>query len=304
MLSRLVRSRNAASQLRLSKGRSLLQSSTLLRHHSHTSRISASQTSTGNHSSETRPRRSSFQSNRSLATAADPPPTNDPSHFEDPSYYSNLQQGQRWTSLFPPAPGDFDPSSLTIINEHLQTQPKVGKRTQGIGGDEFEMMANLDVSLRLAQYDRASNIINRLRDLHPPGSQAYLDLHNELLHNMVLHAVKNRDEALVLQVQRWFEVDMPHIGVKPDATTCAIMIMLSLRMYYGGKRDRAVRRYWTRAKQEQVAEELLAVPVLTDRELGELSEVCLKPPVLGHLIELLICCALDMFLRSSTSCHR
>ncbi|KAL4806280.1 hypothetical protein BDV18DRAFT_139120 [Aspergillus unguis] len=273
MLSQLVRSRNAASQLRFWKGRSLLQSPTIPRLHSSTSRISALQTSANSHSSETRPRRSSFQSSRSLATAVDPPVPGS-SYLENPSYYSDLREGQQWASYFPPPPGEFNPSSLVIVSENVQTKPKVFKKIRGIGGDEEEMMVNLDLCLRHAQFERASNLINKLREFHPIGSESYRDMHNQLLQAMVSHAISTNDFSLTQQVQRWFEVDMPWGGVQPDATTFAIMIKMSLRIYYGGKRDRAVRRYWQRAKQAQVEEDVLADPVLTDRELGELSEIC------------------------------
>lgn len=68
---------------------------------------------------------------------------------------------------------------------------------------------------------------------------------------------------------------MQAAGVKPDATTLAAMIRLVLRMFHGSKRDRCVRRYWDIAKSEGLHEELLAVEVLTDLDLGELSRVSL-----------------------------
>ncbi|KAL4782100.1 hypothetical protein BJX76DRAFT_333587 [Aspergillus varians] len=272
MLSQLVRQRNAASQLRLLKGRFLLQSPAKLRHHSHTSQVNSLQTSTGGSSPDTRRRRSSFQSSRSLATAADPVVSQ--SYFENQSYSPDLQQEQQWSSLFPPPPKEFDPSSLIIVDDQLQTKPKVFRKIRGVGGDEPEMMANLDLSLRVSQFERASNLINRLREYHPIGSPQYLALHNRLLQAMVSHAVQTGDKHLVSQMQRWFEVDMPYGGVESDATTFAIMIRMALRMFYGPKRDRAVRRYWQFAKDAHAEEELLAVPVLSERELGELSEIC------------------------------
>ncbi|KAL4920728.1 hypothetical protein BDW62DRAFT_198613 [Aspergillus aurantiobrunneus] len=273
MLSQLVRQRNAASQLRLLKGRSLLQPSARLRHHSHTSRTNSLQTSVGNHSSDTHRHRPSSQSSRSLATAADPV-ADQPSYFENQPYPSDLQKDKNWRSIFPPIQGDFDPSSLVIVDDALQTKPRQFRKIRGVGGDEPEMMANLELAFKVAHFDRASNLINRLREYHPIGSPGYLELNNRLLQAMGSHAIQTGDRHLVMQIQRWFEVDMPYGGVQPDATTYAIMIRMSLRMFYGPKRDRAVRRYWQFAKEAQVEEEVLGVPVLSERELGELSEIC------------------------------
>ncbi|KAL4945995.1 hypothetical protein BDV06DRAFT_183363 [Aspergillus oleicola] len=274
MLSQLVRQRNAASQLRLLKGRSLLQSSAKLRHHSHTSRIASLQLSADNVSSETRRRRSSFQSSRTLATAADPIIGQQP-YFENQSFSSDRQHDNHWSSLIPPM-DDFNSSSLVIVDEALHTQAKarVFRKIRGIGGDEEEMMANLELSLKVCQFDRASNLINRLKEYHPIGSQDYLDLHNKLLSSMVSHAIRTRNNPLVNQIQRWFEVDMPYGGVAPDGTTYALMIQMALRMFHYSKRDRAVRRYWEYAKEANVEEDVLALPVLSEQELGELSEIC------------------------------
>ncbi|KAL4800340.1 DNA/RNA polymerase [Aspergillus venezuelensis] len=275
MLSQLVRQRNAASQLRLLKGRSLLQSSARLRHHSHTSRIGSLQQSTDNASSEARRRRPSFQSSRNLATAADPVYGQQSPYFENQSFSSEPPHDNQWSSLIPHI-DDFNTSSLVIVDEAMHTQAKarVFRKIRGIGGDEEEMMANLELSLKVCQFDRASNLINRLKEYHPVGSQDYLDLHNKLLKSMVSHAIRTRNNPLVNQIQRWFEVDMPYGGVAPDGTTYALMIQMALRMFNFSKRDRAVRRYWEYAKEANMEEDVLALPVLSEQELGELSEIC------------------------------
>ncbi|KAL4885153.1 hypothetical protein BJY04DRAFT_214493 [Aspergillus karnatakaensis] len=275
MLSQFVRQKNAASQLRLLKGRCLLQSSAKLRHHSHTSRLSSLQAAVDNTSTETRRRRPSLQSSRSLATAAEPPSVvNHLSHFDNPSYTSSISNAHNWDSLFPPHSDDFSPSSLVIVKQDLMTKPRTKRRHRGVGGDEEEMVANFELAVKLAQFDRAASLLNRLREFNPFGSQAYLDLHNQFLAAMVSHVILTKDKNLLMQIQRWFEIDMPHGDVETDATTFAIMIRLALRMFHGTKRDRAVRRYWEFAKNADVEEEVLAVDVLTEMELGELSEIC------------------------------
>lgn len=187
---------------------------------------------------------------------------------------ANYEQSSQWSSgSFADPDPDFDTSSLIIIDSLLMTKPKVLRKLKGIGGDVDEMMANLDISLKVGRFDRAAALIQRLGKFYPFGSPEYLDLHNRYLQAMVSHMIMTRQDSMVQPLQRWFEIDMPQGGVKPDATTYAIMIRMALRMLHGSKRDRTVRRYWEKAKQAEIEEEVLALPILSELELGELSEV-------------------------------
>lgn len=170
-------------------------------------------------------------------------------------------------------PDSFDTSSLIVLNEIPQTQPKILRKIRGIGGDEDEMMANFDMSLRVGRFDRAAALISRLKVYYPVDSAEFLALHNKYLKAMVSHMIVTRQDEMVLPLQKWFEVDMPSGGVRPDATTFAVMVRMSLRMLHGSKRERSVRRYWGLAKQADLHEDLLASEVLTDLDLGELSKV-------------------------------
>lgn len=273
MLSRVARPKNVVRLRLLSGRRALCPSLATLRSHSHASRPTSLANSPTTVTHERR-RRPSFQSNRNLATAADQSAIEQSpySPFENSSYPVGRSYEQL-SSLFPPLAQDFDPSSLIIVDDALQTKPRVLRKVKGIGGDEDEMMANLDVSLKVGRFDRAASLVTRLGEYYPVGSPEYLALHNRYLEAMVSHMIVTRQHNMVLPLQRWFEVDMPAGGVQADATTFAIMIRMALRMFHGGKRDRSVRRYWEFAKKASVEEEVLAVPVLSELELGELSEV-------------------------------
>ncbi|KNG87835.1 putative mitochondrial DNA-directed RNA polymerase [Aspergillus nomiae NRRL 13137] len=277
MLSRVARQKNAASHLRVSNGRLVSPSLATLRFHSHLGRPN-SYVNASVKVSPNRSRQPYLQPYRHLATAADHSAVEQTPYpsFENSSYTAGHRYDQpaQMTSLFPPISKGFNASSLIIIDDLLQTRPRALKKHKGIGGDEDEMMANLDISLKVGRMDRAANLITRLGEYFPIGSPEYLAIHNRYLEEMVSHMVVTRQHNLVLPLQRWFEVDMAHGGVQPDARTYAIMIRMALRMLHGAKRDRAVRRYWSFAKTAGVEEEVLAVPVLSELELGELSEIC------------------------------
>ncbi|KAJ5356641.1 DNA-directed RNA polymerase phage-type [Penicillium concentricum] len=208
-----------------------------------------------------RPRNPSPQSERRLATAADHSSIDGHSldaydHFMHMPFES------------------FDTSSLIILDSTPQSQSKVFRRRHGIGGDEMEMKANLELSLKLGEFERASGLIVRLGHYHPPGSDEYLVMHNRFMKQMVAHMILNRQQDMVLPLQKWFEVDMPAGGVTPDASTFAIMIRMALRMLHGSKRDRTVRRYWELAQNAGLEEELVGIEVLEDSDVGELSKIC------------------------------
>lgn len=263
MLSRVARQRHALFQIRRSIGNRTLAPT--LRLHYHLSRPQPSEPT----------RRPSF-TNRNLATAADQSTVDQgPSYapVDEPTLSVDQFRSAEWNSLFPPQFQDIDDSSLIIVDDVVQSKPKILRKIKGIGGDEEEMMANLDISLKVGQFDRAATLVNRLGTHYPIGSPEYLDINNRFIDEMVNHMIVTRQQNMLLPLQRWFELDLPNGGVQPDARTYAIMIRMSLRMLHGSKRDRSVRRYWEFAKQNGVEEDVLAVPVLSELELGELSQV-------------------------------
>ncbi|KAJ5242666.1 uncharacterized protein N7469_000993 [Penicillium citrinum] len=260
MLSRVSRQKNALFHLRRANALRTLGASSTLRSSSNIARptpVTISQPS----SIPERRRRPSFQSQRNLATATDS------STFEHNSYMPISDASMNRIS-------GVDTSSLVIIDQVPQTEAKVFRKIRGMGGDEDEMLANFDMSLKVGRFDRASSLIGRLKSYHPAGSPQHLSLHNRYMKEMVSYMIANRQHELIMPLQKWFESDMPAAGVKPDATTFAIMIRMALRMLDGPKRDRSVRRYWNFAKQADLHEDMLAVEILTDLDLGELSRIC------------------------------
>ncbi|KAI2201188.1 DNA-directed RNA polymerase [Ophidiomyces ophidiicola] len=237
----------------------------------------------------------SLQSSRAFATA-----TSD--HYipfeGGESYTSNIGSEPNSFPSFasplpfsdPSDPAERDASSLIVIKDYLATRPKTVRREKSIGGHSDEMLANLDVSLAVGMFDRAALLVRRLSTLYPPGSPQILELHNKYIRMIVSHMILNRRPGMVWAVQKWFEVDMRQLGnVEPDATSYALMLRMSLRMLLGPKRDRTVRRYWEMAKVANVEEDVLGLPILSEGDLGILSEICssdLQAAALGDLGDL------------------
>ncbi|KAJ6148189.1 hypothetical protein N7497_010171 [Penicillium chrysogenum] len=204
-----------------------------------------------------RPRNLSPRSERHLATAAD--------HSSIDGHSS-----ENYDHFMHMPFESFDASSLIILDSTPQSQSKEA----WCRGDEVEMRANLELSLKVGEFERASKLISRLGHYHPPGSDEYLLIHNRFMKKMVAHMILNRQHDMILPLQKWFEVDMPAGGVTPDASSFAIMIRMALRMLHGSKRDRTVRRYWELAQNAGLEEELVGMEVLEDSDVGELAKIC------------------------------
>ncbi|KAK2763279.1 DNA-directed RNA polymerase [Arachnomyces sp. PD_36] len=288
MLSRVARRRAALRHLERSSEHLVAPwlCPALLRSQSHSKRVGSSFTKAAASATlaaeqqRRTPRRFTAlqqQSSRNLATAAEQYEPHGSSHipFEQPMGLYNPLTGQATTPQ-PPPQGlpDFDPSSLIIIDHSLMTRPKTYKRSGGVGGDELEMESDLDMSLSIGRFDRAMQLLKRLGPKNREDPERSLELHNKFLRAAVSHAITHRSTNMVWPIQKWFEVDMQHNCAHVDAVSYALMIRMTLRLLHGSRRDRTVRRYWSLAKDKEIEEDVLGVPILSELELGELSEIC------------------------------
>ncbi|KAK2845275.1 hypothetical protein FQN49_005880 [Arthroderma sp. PD_2] len=178
----------------------------------------------------------------------------------------------------PSDPMEREASSVIILNPLLSSKPTSLRKIKSIGGDVDEMLINLDVSLSAGMFKRASLLLRRLAAAYPQGSVELLDLHNKYLRSMITYMVVNRQPDLVWYAQRWFEVDMSLLSVKPDAITIAWMLRMCLRMLTGLKRERTARRYWQLAFKRQIHEDVLQSSILLESDIGLLSEICFQAP--------------------------
>ncbi|PGH07026.1 DNA-directed RNA polymerase, mitochondrial [Blastomyces parvus] len=180
-----------------------------------------------------------------------------------------------WNERLPyPEPDDFDTSSVIIRKDFLMSRPPAIRRTNGVGGELNEMLANIDVSLSAAMFRRSEILIHRVAKLIGYGTPEVLDLHNKYLRSMISHMIVHRRYGMVWWAQKWFEVDMKYAFAEPDSITYALMIKMALRMLFENKQKRTVRRYWNLAKDAEIEEEVLGLPILSEADLGLLSEIC------------------------------
>lgn len=285
MLPRAARRRSAFQHLRLSSEQLPLPwlCPSIVRHHTQLSRPEktsiSSQSSSQSTTSSLRRRRSFSQSIRNLATTADAPSllndnsTNIPF---DSIRYPNASRDS-WAS---PLLGKslYSEPAILIQESQLVTSPSL-KRSRGIGGSLENMLAKFSVALKTRDVNTAARVLERLAQFYDDDNPLFVDVHNQYLEVVVADMIANQsaENALkkAMSLQAWFEVKLPKGKIKSDPRTLAIMLRMSLRMFQGSRRDRTVRRYWNMVQRSSCEVEVLSMSdLLTERDLGEISQIC------------------------------
>lgn len=172
----------------------------------------------------------------------------------------------------------YSEPAIMIQESQLITTPTL-KRVRGIGGSLEEMMARFHVLLQTREIEKAAQVLDRMSTAFAHGDPRFLELHNQYIEAVVAGMIENKRTVdtlkKALSLQTWFEVKLPQGFLKPNARTMAIMLRMTLRLFHGSRRDRTVRRYWNMVKQNKFEVEVLSMPdLLTERDLGEISQVC------------------------------
>jgi len=177
-------------------------------------------------------------------------------------------------------PGDlsslrpWDPSSTIVINRSAAVERRYNVR-KGSGGDLAEIHLTLDACLRVERLERAATLVRRLATIYDAESKGLLDCHNQYIRASVGYAIKTRNSETYKSVQKWFEVEMRSKGVRPDATTYALLVKGALLFLRGPKVERTVRRYMELAADagDEVQLEVLSLPILSDSDIYRITEV-------------------------------
>jgi DNA-directed RNA polymerase len=163
-------------------------------------------------------------------------------------------------------------NTVSLPPDRVRTNVRYGVE---INGDSSDVEITLDACLEVQRWDRAFALLKQLVHIYRPGSPDLLPSYNRCLEAMVVDMLVNRNRTNFDKINQWVEVDMAHAGIKPDARTYALKIKVALATLVGSKRDRTVRRYWEKAKEQDAQFEVAGLrDVLTDSDLGKLNEIC------------------------------
>lgn len=164
----------------------------------------------------------------------------------------------------------FDPTtSAVIIKDSLTTHPKNFRVKDSMTGDLNELHQNLKACLQVGRLERAAALLRRLNQIYNPDAAGLLAAHSEYVRELTHKIVQTNDQQLLKDLQRWFEVDLKHVGVNPDAEIYAQMIRATSQLP-GASRERAMRRYQNMADEAGLGVETSA---LCEEDIEDFSPV-------------------------------
>ena len=173
----------------------------------------------------------------------------------------------------------FNPSAPLIIQDSLSKAPRKFRVENGVSGSIDEIEGILRTCLKVGRLDRAAATLRRLNTIYKIDAPELVALHNEYIGFLVRQIVRTKDQNLLRQLQKWFEVDMCAKGIAPRPTTIALMIQAALQESKQAKIDRTVRRYIALADEAGFMDEAMTVALgmLTEQEIGRVTRVCSPP---------------------------
>ena len=148
-----------------------------------------------------------------------------------------------------PTPQGFDlnPSPL-ILDDMPVTAPDKFRSADAISGDLNEIHQTLHTCLQVGRLGRAAALLRRLNQIYKPDAPGLLSAHKDYLREVTLRIIRTKDMKLLMDLKRWFEVEMGHEGIPQDASTFALIIQASLQDPNEKRRIRTIRRYYRLAQ--------------------------------------------------------
>lgn len=178
----------------------------------------------------------------------------DPQAYTRPSAF-----GQPSFSVLPPF--DPDTSPLIIKDNALTTNTTKFRSLNAVTGDLNEIHQTLHACLQVGRLERAAVLVRRLSQIYKPDAPGLLAAHNDYVREITLRIVRNKDQQLLKDLHKWFEVDLKGHGVTPDAATYALMVQATLQDQEPDpeKAKRTTERYLNLAREAGIGDETLTL---------------------------------------------
>ncbi|KXS99739.1 hypothetical protein AC578_10406 [Pseudocercospora eumusae] len=148
----------------------------------------------------------------------------------------------------------------------------------GLTGSVRDLLGHLHTTLGVGRRDRAEAIIQRLADQIDPQSPELVYAHSVYLQNLLQSVMlEGRDspqsQALLKDMQRWFEVEIRNKRVTPDPSLLIPVMRAAIRALDGPRRERTIRRYAEMAKElgDDVMDDVLLSEEYDDNEFAILG---------------------------------
>ncbi|KAL8949960.1 MAG: hypothetical protein Q9222_003971 [Ikaeria aurantiellina] len=166
-----------------------------------------------------------------------------------------------------------------VIKDSLTTKPPRFRSFDAITGELGDIKTTMKACLHVGRFDRAAVLLRRLNMLYKPDAPALLDVHNDYIREYAWKIATTRDQRLLNNLQRWFEVEMRGRGMAPDAQTYAFMIQAVMQDVSISRSTRSVRRYLHLAEDQGLRDELMNVllTVLNEQDFGRVTRIDMPP---------------------------
>ncbi|KAI4206735.1 MAG: hypothetical protein LQ346_000924 [Caloplaca aetnensis] len=181
--------------------------------------------------------------------------------------------------------GQLSADTPIIIKDSLTTKPPRFRTADAAGSDLRNIVSTMKACLHVGRFERAAALMQRLNVLYKTDSPELLAIHNDYIRESASKIASTRDQQLLRNLQKWFEVELRGRGIVPNATTCAFMILAVLQDISIGKSNRSIRRYLHLADQGGFRDHLMneLLTVLNEQDFGRVTRISTPEPVLPTL---------------------
>lgn len=176
----------------------------------------------------------------------------------------------------PSALRNFDPASPMIIKETLATKQQRFRAKNAMSGAVSEIISTLRACIQVGRLRRAAALMRRLNEIYKPDTSELILMHNDYLWELVSRAKQTKDQAILKEIYKWFEVDLTGGGVIPDATTYALMVQAALQGIKSKNLDRTIKRYMALADESGLRDAVMQtlLRTLDEQDIGRITQVC------------------------------
>ncbi|KAF5973406.1 DNA-directed RNA polymerase mitochondrial [Fusarium coicis] len=177
----------------------------------------------------------------------------------------------------PPSYSDLrslDPTSLLSIPEPVAPRQFGKINNKGVPGEVEEMIPVFDACVRVGKLDRASLVLKRLNLTGLLPGEEMIILHNQYLRASLDQLRTNPDRKQAERLHKWYELQIRNQNIPQTAETIACMLKASLISERGTRLERLINRYMSMAPDEAGLRVLSRADILSDQDLGVITEIC------------------------------
>ncbi|KAL8796149.1 MAG: hypothetical protein Q9195_001482 [Heterodermia aff. obscurata] len=219
-------------------------------------------------------------SRRGLASAAIPE-----TYGQPPEDFIPFVHGPSFLGL--PHKSSVEQPKPLIVDSSCISSAAAFRPYNGISGQLDEIHQTLHACLQVGRLERAAALVRRLSMIYKPTAPGLLAAHTEYMRELAWRITKTKDQQMLKDLQKWFEVEMRRKGVPPDTMTYALMIQASLSGDNQKAIPRTIWRYRHLAEEAGIHNETLmtALTLLEDDQIETFEEFTNDSPQSTETVE-------------------